>query len=65
MSEMDAFLKEIHIKNFLNLRNVTLPLKPLTILVGSNASGKSNILEAFDFLNEIMSRDWIRFLKLV
>ena len=46
MSERKAFLEKVHIKNFLSLRNVTLPLKPLTVLVGPNASGKSNILSA-------------------
>ena len=44
MSEQNAFLENIHIKNFLSLRNATFPLKPLTVLVGPNASGKSNVL---------------------
>ena len=59
MSEQKAFLEKVHIKNFLSLRNVTLPLKPLTVLVGPNASGKSNILEAFQFLNEIMAHELV------
>ena len=50
MSERKAFLEKIHIKNFLSLRNVTLPLKPLTVLVGPNASGKSNVLESLNLL---------------
>ena len=45
-----AFLEKIHIKNFLSLRDVTLPLKPLTVLVGPNASGKSNVLSALSLL---------------
>ena len=57
MSERKAFLEKVHIKNFLSLRNVRLPLKPLTVLVGPNASGKSNILDAFRFLNEIMAHE--------
>ena len=28
MSEQKAFLEKVHIKKFLSLRNVTLPLKP-------------------------------------
>ncbi|MYB95242.1 AAA family ATPase [Candidatus Poribacteria bacterium] len=52
MSEQKAFLKKVHIKNFLSLRNVTLPLKPLTVLVGPNASGKSNILSALRLLKQ-------------
>ena len=56
MSERKAFLKKMHIKNFLSLRNVTLPLKPLTVLVGPNASGKSNVLRVLRFL-KTMTRE--------
>ena len=38
MSEQKTFLEKVHIKNYRSLRNVTLPLKPLTVLVGPNAS---------------------------
>ena len=54
VSEMKAFLKKIHVKNFRSLRDVTLPLKPLTVLVGPNASGKSNALRALEVLNRLM-----------
>jgi len=54
MSERKAFLEKIHIKNFLSLRNVTLPFKPLTVLVGPNASGKSNVISALKLLKDIM-----------
>ena len=54
MSEVKAFLEKVHIKNFLSLRDVELPLKPLTVLVGPNASGKSNILRALNLLNKMM-----------
>ena len=50
MSERKAFLEKIHIENLLSLRDVTLPLKPLTVLVGPNASGKSNVLSALYLL---------------
>ena len=46
MSKVKAFLEKVCIKNYLSLRNVSLPLKPLTVLVGPNASGKSNVLSA-------------------
>ena len=55
MSETKAFLKSVHIENYLSLRDVTLPLKPLTVLVGPNASGKSNILSALDLLKAMMN----------
>ena len=57
MSEEKAFLEKVHIKNFLSLRDVELPLKPLTVLVGPNASGKSNILNALDLLNTVMTAE--------
>jgi len=49
-----VFLEEVHIKNFLSLRDVVLPLKPLTVLVGANASGKTNILKSLRFLTKTM-----------
>ena len=54
MSEMKTFLKSIHVENFRSLRKVDLPLKPLTVLVGPNASGKSNALKALDVLRKLM-----------
>ena len=54
MSERKAFLEKIHIKNFLSLRDVTLPFKPLTVIVGPNASGKSNSLFALHLLNRMI-----------
>jgi len=41
-----AMIKAIHFKNYKCLRDTTLPLGRLTILVGPNGSGKSTALEA-------------------
>ena len=65
MSEQKAFLEQIHIKNFLSLRNVTLPLKPLTILVGPNASGKSNVLNALYSLKSMMTDEKLPQVELI
>ena len=54
MFDSKTSLEKVHIKNFLSLRDVELPLKPLTVLVGPNASGKSNVLNALRFLNWMM-----------
>ena len=56
MSEERSFLKSIQIKNYRNLRDVKLLLKPLTIIVGPNASGKSNILNALYFVQSIIGK---------
>lgn len=55
MSEQKAFLEKVHIKNYRSLRNVAIPLKPLTVLVGPNASGKSNTLNALHLFKGILS----------
>ena len=57
MSEVKPFLKKIHIKNFLSLQDIELSLKPLTVLVGPNASGKSNVLHALNLLRTMVTTD--------
>ncbi len=42
-------LTEITIKRFKNIRSITLPLERINILIGSNNSGKSSILQALQF----------------
>ena len=49
-----ALLEKVHIKNFLSLRDVELPLKPLTVLVGPNACGKTNVMTALRLLRKMM-----------
>lgn len=44
-------LKSIHLKNFKSYREAELPLAPLTVLIGANASGKSNAIEAMRMLS--------------
>ena len=39
-------LERLTIKNFRNLADVNIPLKPGTVLVGENRSGKSNLVHA-------------------
>lgn len=55
VSNVKVFLEEVHIKHLLSLRDVVLPLKQLTVLVGPNASGKSNVLSALSLLNGMMT----------
>ncbi|MFG3198507.1 AAA family ATPase [Streptomyces sp. NPDC048208] len=54
---MPGRLLELHVENFRSLRDVTIPLGPLTVLVGPNGVGKSNVLKVFDFLADIIRTD--------
>lgn len=45
--------RELQLTNFKNFRDATLELGPFTVLVGANASGKSNLRDAFRFLHGV------------
>jgi predicted ATPase len=46
-------LTKLHLKQFKNFKDASLALGQLTILVGTNASGKSNVRDACRFLHGI------------
>ena len=46
-------VKRVHIKGYKSLRNVEVELEPLTVLIGPNAAGKSNFLDALQLLSRI------------
>ncbi|MGL5191974.1 MAG: AAA family ATPase, partial [Chroococcales cyanobacterium] len=46
-------LNKIRLKNFKNFQDAELILGPFTLLIGTNASGKSNIRDALRFLHGI------------
>lgn len=46
-------LKKVILKNWKSFREASLPIDPLTILIGTNASGKSNALDALEFLYRV------------
>ncbi len=45
----NTVITEVSIKNFKSVQDLTLPLGRFNVLIGSNGSGKSNILEAIAF----------------
>lgn len=44
-------MRTVTIENFKSFRHAELPLAPLTLLIGANASGKSNAIEALQLLH--------------
>lgn len=50
-------ISSIRLQSFKNFRDATLPLGPLTVIVGTNASGKSNLRDAVRFIHG-MSRGY-------
>jgi len=58
-------VEELWIKNFKSLRDVHLRLSSLNIVVGPNASGKTNLINALEFIKECLKpipsyRPWRR-----
>jgi predicted ATPase len=51
---MAAPLSKITIRGFKSIRDATLELPALTLLIGGNGSGKSNFVQVFGLLNEIV-----------
>ncbi|MGC9950086.1 MAG: AAA family ATPase [Bryobacteraceae bacterium] len=47
---MACFLKSIRLKNILSFKDAKLPLDSLNVLIGPNAAGKSNLIDAIGLL---------------
>lgn len=50
-------LKRVKISGFKSIRCLDLELNSLNILIGANGSGKSNFINAFKFLNQIINQN--------
>jgi predicted ATPase len=50
-------LLRLDVENFRSLRKVSVPLGALNVLVGPNAAGKTNLLEVFRFLADLIGTD--------
>src|SRR6185437_15447891 len=48
------FLRRVRIRGYKSIAFCDVTLEPLTILVGRNASGKSNFLDALAFLRDAL-----------
>ena len=49
-------ITRLRAKNYRSIRNLDMELGPLTVLVGPNASGKSNVLDVLRFIRDAVSR---------
>ncbi|MDY3556109.1 AAA family ATPase [Gemmata sp. JC717] len=49
------FLRRVRIRGYKSIAFCDVALEPLTVLVGRNASGKSNFLDALGFLRDMIS----------
>jgi len=50
-------LKSLTIRNFKSIREQSLALGQLNVFIGGNGAGKSNLIEVFRFLREIVNRN--------
>jgi predicted ATPase len=48
-----VLISRIRLKNWRNFRELDVPLREVSYLLGPNASGKSNLLDAFRFLRDV------------
>ena len=46
-------VQRLRLQNFRSFKDATIELRPLNIVVGANASGKTNLVQAFRFLRDL------------
>jgi predicted ATPase len=54
---MSRQLLKLEVVNFRSLRQMSLPLRPLNVMVGPNGAGKTNVLDVFRFLADVIRTD--------
>ena len=47
-------MKTVKIRGFRSIKEMTLELRPLNVLIGANGAGKSNLIAFFKLVNELM-----------
>ncbi len=48
-------IKKITIQNFRSILNSSIDLEPLSVIVGANATGKSNMIKGIEFLSDLVN----------
>jgi len=46
-------INKIQLRNFRSIKNESIELSPLTVIVGANNTGKSNLIKALEFVGDI------------
>lgn len=54
MSYKSSMITQLRVKNFKSLRDMSLSFGPLTVLVGPNMGGKSNIVDVLYFIQQFL-----------
>ena len=49
-------IEAVHIQNYKSIRDVTVPLRRLNVLIGSNGVGKSNFISFFELTKAIFQQ---------
>ena len=57
MGVVVMMIKRLIVKNWRNFRELDVPLRERQFIVGANASGKSNLLDIFRFLRDIVKAE--------
>jgi predicted ATPase len=53
-------IQQVRIQGYKSLKDVDIQLKPLTVVIGSNAAGKSNLLDALGLLSRMVTSDTLK-----
>lgn len=53
LNDSHMLITRLRLKNWRNFKNLDVPLRNRTYVIGANASGKSNLLDVFRFLRDI------------
>lgn len=49
------YIKSLMVHNFKSIDTVQIDFNPMTMIIGANATGKSNIINVFRFIEDIMT----------
>ena len=55
MSEIHRLISRLAVRNYRSLKDVDVGLRPLTVLVGENSTGKSNLIDVLRFVRDALT----------